>query len=152
MLIKVFLKQKKNGKAILFQSLFIFSYTPNFRKLLIKRRIYFLYNIYSHVFEVGLLPVYVTFSVCPTICRAPYLKNHTPCDHNFWYTYVKWWKGKRYTWVKGQKMAQNEKYNLHPSHTMSQEQYIIWSCFLVHFKMTSPRVVLFYQNVDFSGC
>ena len=90
--------------------------------------------------------------VCPTICRAPYLKNHTSCDHNFWYTYVKWLKDRRYTCVKGQKIAQNEKYNLHPSHTLSPEQYSIWSWFLVHFKMTSPGVVLFYQNLDFSGC
>ena len=30
-------------------------------------------------------------SVCLSICRTSYLRNHTSCDHNFWYTCVKWW-------------------------------------------------------------
>ena len=25
------------------------------------------------------------------ICHTPYLRNCTSSDHNFWYTYVKWW-------------------------------------------------------------
>ena len=25
------------------------------------------------------------------VCRAPYLRNGALSDHNFWYTYVKWW-------------------------------------------------------------
>ena len=41
----------------------------------------------------------VSTSICHFFClsvwssahRAPYLRNCTPCDHNFWYTYVKWW-------------------------------------------------------------
>ena len=31
------------------------------------------------------------FFVCPSICPAPYLRNHTSSDHNFWYTSAKWW-------------------------------------------------------------
>ena len=30
-------------------------------------------------------------SVRPSIRRAPYLRNCTSYDHNFWYAYVKWW-------------------------------------------------------------
>ena len=30
-------------------------------------------------------------SVCPYICCAPYLRNCTSCDHNSWYTWVRWW-------------------------------------------------------------
>ena len=30
-------------------------------------------------------------SVWSSAHRAPYLRTCTPCDHNFWYTYVKWW-------------------------------------------------------------
>ena len=30
-------------------------------------------------------------SVRPSVCRAAYLMNRTSSDHNFWYTYVKWW-------------------------------------------------------------
>ena len=44
---------------------------------------------------MGHPPLYVTFSDCssvrPSICREPYLKNHTSSDHNFYYTRVKWW-------------------------------------------------------------
>ena len=29
--------------------------------------------------------------VRPSVRRAPYLRNHTSCDHNVWYTCVKWW-------------------------------------------------------------
>ena len=28
-------------------------------------------------------------SVCPFVCRVPYLRNRTLSDHNFWYTYIK---------------------------------------------------------------
>ena len=42
-------------------------------------------------FQVGHPALDVTFSVCPSICRTPYLSNHTSSDHNFWYTYVNWW-------------------------------------------------------------
>ena len=27
----------------------------------------------------------------PSICRAPFLRNCTSSNHNFWYTCVKWW-------------------------------------------------------------
>ena len=30
-------------------------------------------------------------SVCLSVCRAAYFRNRTLSDHNFWYTYVKWW-------------------------------------------------------------
>ena len=42
-------------------------------------------------FSVRHPPLYVTFSVRSFVCRATYLKNGALCDHNFWYTYVKWW-------------------------------------------------------------
>ena len=29
--------------------------------------------------------------VCPSICRAPYLRNCASSNHDFWYTCVKWW-------------------------------------------------------------
>ena len=29
--------------------------------------------------------------VCPSICRAPYLRNCASSNHYFWYTCVKWW-------------------------------------------------------------
>ena len=34
--------------------------------------------------------LYMSFflSVCLSICCAPYLRNHTSSDHNFWYTYI----------------------------------------------------------------
>ena len=64
-------------------------------------------------------------SVRPSVHRAPYLRNCTSFNHNFWYTCVKWWYLRAFFsffifeififWavmgVKGQKIAQNEKYN-----------------------------------------
>ena len=73
-------------------------------------------------------------SVCPSvhlsIYHAPYLRNRTSSDHNFWYSSVKWWylqaffsiflfflfwavsggrKGGGGGGLKGQKIAENEK-------------------------------------------
>ena len=36
-------------------------------------------------------PLYVTFSVRLYVCGAAYIRNHISCDHNFWYTFAKWW-------------------------------------------------------------
>ena len=55
----------------------------------------------------------------PSVRRAPYLRNRTLSDHNFWYTYVKWWYVQAFFHflkiliflVNGQKMTQNEKKN-----------------------------------------
>ena len=33
----------------------------------------------------------VCLSICPSVCRAPYLKNGTSSNNNFWYTHVKWY-------------------------------------------------------------
>ena len=38
-----------------------------------------------------LMCVFIHLSVSPSIPHAPYLRIHTSCDHNFWYTRVKWW-------------------------------------------------------------
>ena len=47
------------------------------------------------VFWMPKLPFYVTFSIHSSIClpihRTAYLRNCTSCDHNFWYTCVKWY-------------------------------------------------------------
>ena len=62
-------------------------------------------------------PLYITFSVRLYIRGAPYIRNHILCDHNFWYTFVKWWYFQVYYFIsfnpdflsiKGQKIAQNE--------------------------------------------
>ena len=101
----------------------------------------------------------VSTSICHFFClsvwssahRAPYLRNCTPCDHNFWYTYVKWWYHPvfcsfRFCFFRllgrgvGGKTAKEGpkwKKKLYLSHAISQEQYNIWSWFLVHLcKMT----------------
>ena len=80
-------------------------------------------SIALFLFKVGRPPLYVTLSVrlsvCPSVHRAPYLRNHTSSDYNFWYTCVKntgvfsinfkiliFWAVRG---VKGQKTVQNEK-------------------------------------------
>ena len=52
---------------------------------------------------------------------------------------------------KVQKIAQNEKYQLHLSHTISQEQYSLWSWFLVHLcKLMMSPVFFFYIYIYIS--
>ena len=50
-------------------------------------------NIALFLFKVGHPPLYVTLSirlsVCLSVHRALYLRNHTSSDYNFWYTYAK---------------------------------------------------------------
>ena len=70
---------------------------------------------------LGGAPTSICHIFCPSFCHAPYLRNHISSDHNFWYTYVKWWYLQVFfsfcqnlyflgSWgVKGQKIAQNEK-------------------------------------------
>ena len=55
--------------------------------------------------------------------------------------------------VKGQKLAQNEKELLHLSCTISQEQYSIWSWFLVHMckMMIYPGGVFSFLKLLFFG-
>ena len=54
--------------------------------------------------------------------------------------------------VKGQEIAQNEKQQLHSSHTISQEQYSLWSWVLVlMYKMIISPGVQFFQTFDFLG-
>ena len=52
-----------------------------------------------NIFWVGHPPLYVTFSVCLSICpstclsvcHAAYLRNCTSSNHNLWYTNLKWY-------------------------------------------------------------
>ena len=46
----------------------------------------------------------------------------------FFYIFIFW----AVMWVKGQKIAQNEKWQLYLSCNLSQEQYSLWSWLLVH--------------------
>ena len=92
--------------------------------------------------------------VCPSICRAPYLRNHTSCDHSFWYTYVEWWflQGRFFSfffflilifWPK----MKNKNYI---SHVVSQEKCSILSWFLMHLcKMISPVSFPFFSKFCF---
>ena len=88
------------------------------------------------------------------ICHATYLRNNIVYDHGFWYTCVKWWyvQGFFYIFifwavmqVKGQKIAQNEKWQLYLSCNLPQEQCSLWSWLLVHLcKMIICPSGLFY--------
>ena len=58
------------------------------------------------------------------------------------------WKGGR---GGGQKIAQNEKWQLHLLHAISQEQYSTWSWFLVHLckMIISPCVSFIFSKFWF---
>ena len=94
------------------------------------------------------------------IRHTPYFRNSIAYDHDFWYTCLKWWYLQVFLALfeififlavrggKGQKIAQNEKYQLHPTCTISQEQYSIWSWFLVQLgkMMTSSGLFSLFWN------
>ena len=89
------------------------------------------------IFYVGHPPLYVTFSIRLSIRCTAYLRNHTSSNHNFWYTYVKWWYLQMFIsffqnfdflgCYVGKRAKNTPKWEqLHLSCTISQEQYIIW--------------------------
>ena len=102
--------------------------------------------------------MYFCPSICPSVCHAPYLRNRTSSNHNFWYNCVKWWYLQvffhffrnfifwDYRGVKGQKITQNEKWQWHLSRAIPQEQYSPWSLFLVQLckMMVSPGDFLIF--------
>ena len=63
-----------------------------------------------------------------SICLISHNKTHARCDKNVW---NEKYKKLRNYWSKMKKLAQNKKYQLHPSWAISQEQYSVWSWFLV---------------------
>ena len=101
-------------------------------------------------------------SVCPSVGPSR-TKSQEPCNnyHNFWYTCIKWWYLQAFFhfskilifWavrrVKGQKVAQNEKQQLHLSRAISQEKCSIWSWFLVHLCRMIISSGVFYFFVFF---
>ena len=96
-----------------------------------------------------------------SIRHASHLRNSTSSNYNFWYTCVKWWYPPQKNFfflilifwavwgLKEQKVAQNEKKQLDLSRAKSQEQYCIWSWFLVNvFKMMiSPGAFFLFFEV-----
>ena len=105
----------------------------------------------------------------PSVRCASYIRNRTSSNHGFWYTCVKWWYLQAFFffffffffwifffWVfwglKGQKIAQNEKQQLHPPRATSREHYSLWSWFWVHLckMMISPGVFLIFLKFSFS--
>ena len=79
------------------------------------------------------------------IRHAPYLRNIIAYDHDFWYTCVKWWF--LIFWfvggVESKKMAQNDKKSC-LLHFISQEWYIIWLSFMMHWCEMMISVGVFY--------
>ena len=85
------------------------------------------------------------FSICRSVCCAPYLRNCRSCNHKFCCTCVKWWDLQDLFsfflsfnfWVvsgtKRQKMVQNVVDNKKccPPHPIPQETYMTWLSFVV---------------------
>ena len=110
--------------------------------------------------------LYVTFSICSSICCAPYLRNCTSSNHNFWYTCGKWWYLQvffSFFWnfgflgcYGGKRAKNNPKWKITITYVnaISQEQYSIWSWFLIHLckMMISPGFFFIFLKFSFLGC
>ena len=100
-------------------------------------------------------------SVQPSVHRAPYLRNRISSHHNFWHTQV--WNDDIsrclfhffdifiFWAVEGKKLSKmkNKNHMCHVSHAISQEQYSIWSWFLVHLckMMISPGIFFHFFEI-----
>ena len=96
-------------------------------------------------------------------CHGPDIRNSIAYGHGFWCTCVIWWYLQAlfscfskfwFSWLLGQKMAQNYK-KFCRLLFISQEPYIIWLSFMIHLckMMISSGVFFpFFQNFDFPGC
>ena len=126
--------------------------------------------LYSLIFRWGTHVIFSVFpSVYPSIClsihRTPYLRSCASSDHNFWcmckiimspgvfFIFFKILIFQDVRGVKGQKLAQNGKEQFHPLRTISQEQYSIWSWFLVHLckMMIYPCAFFIFLKFWFFG-
>ena len=98
--------------------------------------------------------LYVTFSVRPSICCTPYLRNCALCDYNYWYAYVKWWCLQVFFhffkilifWVR---VKNNPKWRKILSCYLSQEPYIIWLSLMVHISKRIISVGVFFNFSKF---
>ena len=98
--------------------------------------------------------LYVTFSVRPSICCTPYLRNCALFDYNYWYAYVKWWCLQVFFhffkilifWVR---VKNNPKWRKILSCYLSQEPYIIWLSLMVHISKRIISVGVFFNFSKF---
>ena len=98
--------------SIIIFNFFNFKYSPNFARtskndysviffigeqLFSEHTFWFLLHINKYVYidVVSYIFRWAPTSIChffrPSVRRAPYLRNRTSSDHDFWYTCVKWW-------------------------------------------------------------
>ena len=87
------------------------------------------------------------------ICHAPYLRNRTSSDHNFWYTYVKWWCLQAF--FQAHKITQYDKsfcctlyfrtiYHIvfiYGTHACIKEKYLQSFFYFIFFKIMIFRII-----------
>ena len=114
-------------------------------------------------------------SVCPSVGRAPYLRNRTSSNHRLWYTCVKWWylqdlflffqsfDFQGFQWGKRAKYSPKRQKNYFAFHISGNTSYdchlwytsVKWylEAFFRFFKILSPSLFLsFFQNFDMLNC
>ena len=97
------------------------------------------------------------------IRHAPYLRNRPSSDHNFWYTYVKWWYLQgvfslllNYEFLgcyEGKRVKNSPKWKItNLLCAIPKEQYSIWSWFMEHLYIYDDdisRVFFSFKNFWF---
>ena len=80
----------------------IFANSSSFIRNFFSKLFTFVFNLLHTVFFatslrtaslnfLGGVPTSICHFFCPSVHRAPFLRNCTSSNHNFWYIYVKWW-------------------------------------------------------------
>ena len=119
---------------------------------------------YTFIFRLGHLPLCVTFFIHPSVrpC-APYLRNHSSWDHNFWSMckmmislgrfsiFSKFWFFGLFVGQKMTKWPKMKRFCL--SHFILQEPYILWFSFMVGMckMIISSGVFFIFLKFWFSG-
>ena len=122
-------------------------------------------SLWQAVFWMPKLPFYVTLSIhssnCLPIHRTAYLRKCTSCDHNFWYTCVKWYlqafffffffKKWFFGLLEGAKKNSPKWQKFCLLCFLYQEPNIILLSFMVHLceLMLFQAFSLIFQNVNF---
>ena len=85
----------------------------------------------SFIFMLGTyLNMSLFLSVRLSVCRAPYLRNRTSSNHNFWYTCVNWWYLQVFFFIFLKMKMKNNNYICHVPYLRNSIPYDhdFWYC------------------------
>ena len=96
-----------------------------------------------------------------SVSRAPYLRNHTSYDFDFWYACVKWYLQECFSCFQnfdflhlwgGKRVKNSPKWQKILLRLIAQEPYVIWLSFVEYKCKMILSWAFFFWDFDFLGC